>query len=105
MTCTDSYLLLQAPDLDLDTVKQFYDDGWGDLKNSDVCVTIHDAFEGVDAWNDFGTGMWNLMVDTHHYEVFDSGTLEMSPQDHISTACQFGDEMAGNNKWSKYIDG
>ena len=51
-----------APELDLDTVEQFYYDGWGDLKNSPVCVTIHDAFEGVDGWNEFGgTGM-NLMV-------------------------------------------
>ena len=89
-----------GPDLNLGTVKQFYDDGWGDLKNSDVCVTIHDAFEGVNSWNSFGSGMWNLMVDTHHYEVFNSTELEMSTQDHINTACQFGDQMASNNKWT-----
>ena len=49
-----------------DTLKQFYNDGWGDLKNADVCTTIHDAFEGVDGWNDWGSGMWDVMVDTHH---------------------------------------
>ena len=51
-----------ASQVGLDSVKQFYYDGWGDLKNSGVCVTFHDAFEGVDAWNDFGSGMWNMMV-------------------------------------------
>lgn len=40
------------------------------------------------------------MCDTHHYEVFDSEALEMGVEDHISTACQFGDEMAGVNKWT-----
>ena len=45
-----------------------------------------------------GAGMSNLILDTHHYEVFDSSTLEMSTQDHISTACQFGDQMASTNK-------
>lgn len=89
-----------GPDLDMNTVKQFYYDGWGDLKNTDVAITFHDAFEGVDGWNNFGGGMWNLMLDTHHYEVFDSSSLEMSAQDHISTACQFGDQMASTGKWT-----
>jgi glucan 1,3-beta-glucosidase len=40
--------------------------------------------------------MWNLLLDTHHYEVFDSSSLEMSTQDHISTACQFGGQMTSS---------
>ena len=36
------------------------------------------------------------MLDTHHYEVFNSSALEMSVQDHISTACQFGDQMTSS---------
>ena len=53
----------------MDTVRQFYMDGWGDLENSNVAITFHDAFEGVNSWNDWGSGMWNLLLDTHHYEV------------------------------------
>ena len=71
-----------GPELDMDTIKQFYYDGWGDLRNSDVDVTIHDAFEGVTYWNGFGAGMSNLKLDTHHYEWADSDSLEMSTQDH-----------------------
>jgi len=65
-----------GPDLDMDTVRQFYMDGWGDLENSHVAITFHDAFEGVNSWNNWGAGMWGLMEDTHHYEVFDSGQYE-----------------------------
>ncbi|KXL41923.1 MAG: glycoside hydrolase family 5 protein [Acidomyces sp. 'richmondensis'] len=89
-----------GPDLDMDTVRQFYMDGWGDLEDSHVAITFHDAFEGVNSWNDWGSGMWALMEDTHHYEVFDSGSLQMSLSEHISTACSFGASMATNNKWT-----
>lgn len=89
-----------GPELDMETVKQFYMDGWGNLKKSDVAVTIHEAFEGVDAWGDFGSGMSNLLLDTHHYEVFDSGMLEMGIEDHVSSACDYGGQMASTGKWT-----
>lgn len=86
--------------LDMDTVRQFYMDGWGDLQDSNVAITFHDAFQGVNSWNDWGSGMWALILDTHHYEVFSSAELDVSPSDHISTACGFGASMATNNKWT-----
>jgi hypothetical protein len=75
-------------------------DGWGNLKDSNVAVTFHDAFKGVDAWGDFGAGMWNLLLDTHHYEIFDNSQVAMSLQDHIRTACGFGGQMASTGKWT-----
>ncbi|CAC9889738.1 unnamed protein product [Aureobasidium pullulans] len=84
----------------MDTVRQFYMDGWGNLKNSDVAITFHDAFAGVTSWNDWGSGMWNLMLDTHHYEIFSSDQLTMDFGSHIGTACGFGGSMATNNKWT-----
>ena len=89
-----------GPSLNMDTLRQFYMDGWGNLKNSQVAITFHDAFEGVTSWNNWGSGMWSLLLDTHHYEVFDSGSLQMGIQNHISTACGFGGSMASNNKWT-----
>lgn len=35
-----------GPQLDMNVVKQFYYDGWGNLRDSPVAVTIHDAFMG-----------------------------------------------------------
>lgn len=86
--------------LDMNTVKQFYNDGWGNLEGSNVAITFHDAFQGVTNWNDWGSGMWNLLLDTHHYEIFDDGQVAMSIDDHVSTACSFGQQMASNNKWT-----
>lgn len=89
-----------GPSLDPAVLKQFYMDGWGNLRDSNVAVTFHDAFNGVNAWNDFGAGMANLLLDTHHYEVFDSGALQMGIQQHLDSACGFGNQMASNNKWT-----
>ncbi|KAF1809080.1 glycoside hydrolase [Eremomyces bilateralis CBS 781.70] len=88
-----------GPVLNMDVVKQFYMDGWGQLKGSHVVVPFSDAFMGVDNWNDWGDGMWSLMVDTHHYEIFD-GQIALSPDEHVQSACGFGNQMASNNKWT-----
>ena len=89
-----------GPELNLDGIKQFYNDGWGNLKGSQVAVTFHDAFEGVTSWNDFGSGEWALVLDTHHYEVFDTGSLSLSPSGHVGAACSFGDQMASTVFWT-----
>ncbi|KAF2202047.1 glycoside hydrolase [Delitschia confertaspora ATCC 74209] len=89
-----------GPSLDMAAVKQFYMDGWGNLKDSNVAITFHDAFQGVTGWNDWGSGMWNLLLDTHHYEVFDTGVVAKSIDEHISIACDFGNQMASTGKWT-----
>jgi len=86
--------------VDLATIKQFYMDAWGNLKDSNVAVVFHDAFQGVTSWGDWGSGMWNLMLDTHHYEIFDNGQLAQSPADHVKSACDFGNQMASTGKWT-----
>jgi glucan 1,3-beta-glucosidase len=75
-------------------------DGWGNLENSNVAITFHDAFQGCGSWNSWGSGMWNLMLDTHHYEIFDQVAVSMSPADHVGSACGFGGQMRGSNKWA-----
>lgn len=87
-----------GPSLDMNAVRQFYMDGWGNLKDSNVNVVIHDAFQGVTSWGDWGSGMWNLVLDTHHYEIFDNGQVSMSPDKHVQTACDFGNQMASTGK-------
>lgn len=98
-----SIQLLNEPmgsSVDMNTVRQFYMDGWGALKDSGVAISFHDAFQGVTGWNDFGDGMWYLLLDTHHYEIFDSSQVSLSIDDHVKTACDFGNQMASNNKWT-----
>lgn len=89
-----------GPKLDMNVVRQFYMDGWGNLKDSNVAIAFHDAFQGVTSWNDWGAGMSNLLLDTHHYEIFDYGQVSMSPDDHVRAACDFGRQMASTGKWT-----
>jgi len=87
-----------GPNLDMNTVRQFYMDGWGNLRDSNVAVAFHDAFQGVTSWNNWGSGMSNLLLDTHHYEIFDNSQVSQDLASHIKTACDFGNQMASNNK-------
>jgi glucan 1,3-beta-glucosidase len=89
-----------GPQLDMATIRQFYMDGWGNLRDSNVAVTFHEAFMGVSYWNDFGAGMGNLLLDTHHYEIFDNSIVAQSPETHIQTACDYGNQMASTGKWT-----
>ena len=87
-----------GPSLDMNVVRQFYMDGWGNLKNSEVAITFHDAFQGVTSWGNWGAGMWNLLLDTHHYEIFDNGMVSQDLNGHIKQACDFGNQMASTGK-------
>ena len=75
-------------------------DGYNLLKNSNVAITLHDAFLGIDSWNNFAPGLPYLVLDTHHYEIFDSGSLAWSPATHVSTACGFANQLLATNKWT-----
>lgn len=68
--------------------------------NSGVAITEHDGFQEPASWNSFGAGEYNILLDTHHYEVFADDQVAMSTADHIGTACAFGGEMrAVTGKW------
>jgi len=84
--------------VNVDTIKQFYYDGWGNLKDSNVAIAFHDAFQGVTSWNDFGAGMSNLLLDTHHYQIFNKDQVAQDLNTHIRTACDFGNQMASTGK-------
>lgn len=61
---------------------------------------MHDAFKGVDYWNPFGPGLQKIVLDTHHYEVFDQGSLALNVDQHVGTACAYGRDMQGTDKWT-----
>ncbi|KAI1335594.1 glucan 1,3-beta-glucosidase precursor [Xylariaceae sp. FL0016] len=97
--------LLNEPlsaDLNADIIRQFMDDGNGGMQGFNLAVAFHDAFLGPTAWNDWGgdSASSSLLLDTHHYEVFDASQLQMSASDHVGSACAFGAQMASSNKWT-----
>lgn len=88
-----------GPSLDMGTIEQYYTTGYDNLQGTDVAVTMHDAFQGFGYWNEFLPGLPNILIDHHEYQVFDSGSLGMSPAAHVGTACSIGAAMAAETKW------
>lgn len=91
--------------LDLSALKQFYYDGWGNVRNTNAytAVTIHDAFEDIQSyWNGFmnvDSGVNDVILDTHSYQIFSQDQVSMTPSEHIAAACAKGPEVAGTDKW------
>ncbi|KAH8679968.1 1,3-beta glucanase [Tricladium varicosporioides] len=91
---------------DMSQVKQFYYDGWGNVRdsNSEVAVVIHDAFLDVQSyWNGFmnqASGVNHVILDTHIYQIFSQGEVAMKPCAHVQTACAAGPKVSGTDKWT-----
>jgi glucan 1,3-beta-glucosidase len=91
--------------INMDVIKQFYYDGWGYVheKNPNFVTVIHDAFKDIDGyWNGFmntATGVENVMLDTHIYQVFTPGLVAMTPCAHVANACSQKASVAGTDKW------
>ncbi|CRG90233.1 glucan 1,3-beta-glucosidase [Talaromyces islandicus] len=92
--------------VNLNTLKQYYYDTWGRLRevNQDTVLVLHDGFQDIDSFNGFmgpGSGVWNIMMDTHHYEVFDDGLLSGNIDQHVQNACNFGkSKVSTTDKWT-----
>ncbi|KKY25291.1 putative exo-beta-glucanase [Phaeomoniella chlamydospora] len=89
--------------IQLDELEQFYRDGWGRIHNdasSDFTVVVHDAFQGVSAWYDWGNDLSGVMIDTHIYYIFDDSKLAQSQSDRISSVCSYKSTLAESNKWA-----
>ncbi|KAJ6005499.1 hypothetical protein N7451_003443 [Penicillium sp. IBT 35674x] len=89
-----------------DGLKQYYYDAWGVVRESsqDTTVVLHDGFMPTESWNTFmsvDTGVWYVMMDTHHYEVFDESLLAMDAKSHANNVCNFVDQhVLHSDKWT-----
>ncbi|XHF97935.1 hypothetical protein AWENTII_001508 [Aspergillus wentii] len=87
-------------------LEKYYYDSWGAVRehNDDTTVVLSDGFLSTESWNGFMTddkGVWNVMMDAHHYEVFDDGLLAMDISSHTRAACQFSAEhIQPTDKWT-----
>ena len=58
-------------------------------------VLIHDAFKGLDYWNDFmNKGETGVVMDIHIYQMFTDDEVRRSDDEHISVACSKGDSLS-----------
>lgn len=92
--------------VDADGLKQYYYDSWGVARESsqDTTLVLHDGFLPTESWNGFmngDSGVWYVMMDTHHYEVFDNGLLSVNTNAHVGNVCGFADQhLVTNDKWT-----
>lgn len=95
-----------GPVLDQGSLKKFYYDGWGTVRdsNQDTVVMIHDAFlDIVNYWNGFmntAAGVNDVMLDTHIYQIFSNELVSMSPSQHVSAACSSAGSLRSTDKWT-----
>lgn len=92
-----------GPALNMDGVKQFYNDGYSRVRaqSLSVGVTFHDAFMDAGYWNGFlaQPDAYFTLLDHHHYQVFSSPELARSIDDHIGAACQLGWDTRKESTW------
>ncbi|AOA62628.1 Major exo-1,3-beta-glucanase of the cell wall, involved in cell wall beta-glucan assembly [Komagataella phaffii GS115] len=94
-----------GPILDMDNLRQFYADGYDLVRDvGNNFVVIHDAFyQAPEYWGDDFTsaeGYWNVVLDHHHYQVFDADELQRSIDEHIEAACDWGRDANKEYHWN-----
>jgi len=77
----------------LSAARQYWFDSYGNIRNSgtDVAELIHDAFQDLSYWSGVmpSSGYQNVMMDTHHYEIFTNDQVAMTYQQHITVSIFF----------------
>jgi aryl-phospho-beta-D-glucosidase BglC (GH1 family) len=90
----------------LDTVKQFYRDGYGNQRthSQNRVVVLHDAFKPPSTFNGFLTpqdnNAQNVAIDHHEYQVFNNDLVALSAEQHQRLVCQNAASWSGSDKWS-----
>lgn len=54
-----------------------------------MALILGDGFLATESWNGFQTTDGHVVMDVHHYQVFDDGQLAMDIDTHIRSACEF----------------
>ncbi|KAF2865103.1 glycoside hydrolase superfamily [Massariosphaeria phaeospora] len=93
------------PNLNEDTVRQFYRDGYGQVRTvSDTPVILHDGFKPPNTWNAFLTpsdhNAQNFAIDHHEYQVFSDALVQLAPWQHRQLVCNSTDSYTGADKWT-----
>lgn len=93
-----------GPNVDMAKVNEFWQKAYANLRatNSNQNVIIHDAFTAPNYFDDkfLLSDYWGIVIDHHHYQVFSTGELSRSIQDHVSAACAWGAQALSEYHWN-----
>lgn len=91
--------------LDIDTIKQYYEDGYEIIRDEAKSVTdviMHDAFRDQNYWDDSFQlyDYWGVVIDHHRYQVFSAGELGRSIDEHVEFTCEQGKKTSSEYHWT-----
>lgn len=46
------------------------------------------------------SGDYNVMMDTHQYQIFSPGEVARNPAEHIAAACGLAPKLQNTDKWT-----
>lgn len=92
-----------TPTLGEENVLQFTEWAYGNLRSvSNQNAIVHDGFTASGYFDDklLLNDYWGIVIDHHHYQVFSTGELSRTIDEHISVACTWGDEAVAEYHWN-----
>ncbi|OJJ60150.1 hypothetical protein ASPSYDRAFT_131960 [Aspergillus sydowii CBS 593.65] len=74
-----------------DQLKEYYGETLSIVQenNPGATLVLHDGFAPTESWNGFMSGD-NVIMDTHHYEVFEGNQNAWNIDQHVNAACELG---------------
>ncbi|KAF2139792.1 glycoside hydrolase family 5 protein [Aplosporella prunicola CBS 121167] len=91
--------------LDMNMVRQFYRNGWGEVREfGDTVVILQDAFNDAASFNGWMTpadgGVQGVAIDHHEYQVFELDMVKWSHEQHRRGVCDRAWKWEGADKWT-----
>ncbi|EPY53761.1 glucan 1,3-beta-glucosidase I/II [Schizosaccharomyces cryophilus OY26] len=67
-------------------------------KSNSVATIVHDAYVDLSEWTygPISGNMYNLVMDIHRYQLYESGECSKTYNDHLNSICSLGDQIANN---------
>ncbi|KAF8921954.1 glycoside hydrolase superfamily [Mucidula mucida] len=91
----------------LSVTKQYWLDSYGNVRypygssrQSNNLVLVHDAFQPLSYWNNFGSNLDGVAMDTHIYQMFSDEENARSNDEHISVACDKASSLSSFHLWT-----
>ncbi|KAA8648600.1 hypothetical protein EYZ11_001579 [Aspergillus tanneri] len=86
--------------VDVNGLRDYYDDVFDTVRghNPNTAVVFGDGFLPVTSWNDFSVGDGNIVMDSHHYHMFDNGLIGQDINGHVGSVCGYAKELEASNK-------